>query len=133
MICSVFTVLIELEFDCFRFIDEDRLNGRCELTDLETKFSQFSTWDTSISPLFNIYIKHSYCPEPRFLLEHISVTSSAGDQEPDAYQSRILTSTSPFIGNNDVMLDLFPLTLSPPTSNIFPQLTNDIATKKQGE
>ena len=43
------------------------------MTDLPTKFSSFSTWETSVTPLFNVYIKHGYCPEARLRDEDVSV------------------------------------------------------------
>ena len=82
------------------------------MTDQETKWSSFSTWETSVSPLFNVYIKHSYCPEARFLLQPSSVNKSS--PQPIG---RIITSQSEIIGE--------PLNLYPPGSyylhnNIFP-------------
>ena len=41
------------------------------MTDLPTKFSSFSTWETSVTPLFNVYIKHGYCPEARLKDEDV--------------------------------------------------------------
>ena len=43
------------------------------MTDLPTKFSSFSTWETSVTPLFNVYIKHGYCPEARLKDEDVKV------------------------------------------------------------
>ena len=60
----------------FRFIDEDRLNGRCEMTNLPTELSRFTDWDTSVAALFSVYIKHSYCPEARRLLQPATTPSS---------------------------------------------------------
>ena len=47
-----------------RFLGEDRTNGRCEMTDLATDLSSLSSWDTSVSSEFSVYLRHSYCPQP---------------------------------------------------------------------
>ena len=68
------------------FLGEDRTNGRCEMTDLNTEFNSFTSWDTSVSTRFNVYIRHSYCPEARVLS----------------------TSVSPVLATETFPLDLYP-------------------------
>ena len=72
-----------------RFLGEDRTNGRCEMTDLTTEFSSFSSWDTSVSSMFNVYIRLSYCPQPGQL-----------------HRQRILSS-SPVLASQPFPLDIF--------------------------
>ena len=47
-----------------RFLGEDRTNGRCEMTDLATELSSLSSWDTSVSSQFSVYLRHSLCAQP---------------------------------------------------------------------
>lgn len=115
----------------FGFLDTDRLNGRCEMTDLPTKFSSFSTWETSVTPLFNVYIKHGYCPEARFLIQpktalaasrsSVSLVNSSSTNESAATEAsgRILT-TSPFFVESAIPLDLYPPGSYYLHNNIFP-------------
>ena len=72
-----------------RFLGENRTNGRCEITDLPTEFSSFTSWDTSVSSLFNVYIRHSYCPQPVQL-----------------HRERILSS-SPVLASQPYPLDIY--------------------------
>ena len=94
-------------FIFFRFLDEDRLNGRCEITDLPTKWNKFSTWETSVTPLFNVYVKHSYCPEARFKISSsltattaVAVASASTSLLSSNASGRILT-PSPVLGKTD--------------------------------
>ena len=84
----------------FRFLDADRLNGRCEITDLPTKWNKFSNWETSVTPLFNVYVKHSYCPEARFKMSP-SLTTAVSISASNASVGRILT-PSPVLGHTGV-------------------------------
>ena len=97
---------------CFRFIDEDRLNGRCEITSLATEFSSFTDWDTSVSPLFNVYIKHSYCPEARHLLQPPTTQSPT-------VAGRILA-PAPFVSLSGSSLDFYPSGSHYLQNDIFP-------------
>ena len=110
------------KYYCFRFIDEDRLNGRCEITSLPTEFSSFTDWDTSVAPLFNVYIKHSYCPEARYLIQPSTT-------KPPSVAGRILA-PSPFLSLSGPSLDFYPSGSHYLQNSIFPDSRNKLYFKQ---
>ena len=66
------------------------------MTDLPTEFSSFTSWDTSVSSLFNVFIRHSYCPEARILTTSVSPVLAT-----ETFPLDIYTPSSYFLHNID--------------------------------